>query len=364
MYQILLTPNAFKGCMDAPLICKILQEELNGENRRIISMPLGDGGDGTAAILASYLKAQPLITQAKDALGRKHEVVYYTTEDTAIIELAAICGLKFLQPNEYDILNANTTGVGEVICKAVKQGYKKIILCIGGSASIDGGTGALMEMGLKIVNTTKKYHNHIIDIESIKADKLKERFNDISFTILCDVNNPLAGRLGAARIFGKQKGADDLQVSLLDSQLSVFAQILKATTRKNMTTVKHGGAAGGIAAAFAALLNARLVSGSEYCIELSGFKNEVDKSNLVITGEGKIDRQSLSGKIPGAIATICNEHQTDIIAIAGIIEDNIRIFKQTFILSQYAGSVEASLLHPEQYLRMAAQEIKKRYLDS
>lgn len=362
MYQILLTPNAFKGSLDALRICQILQEEFSGENRRIISMPLGDGGDGTAAILASYLKAQPVPAKAKDALGRKHEVTYYVTEDTAIIELAAICGLKFLQPQEYDILNANTAGVGEVICEAVKQGYKKITLCIGGSASIDGGTGALMEMGLNIVKKTEDHHNHIIDIKNICPDELKERFKDISFTILCDVNNPLTGRLGAARIFAKQKGADDLQVSLLDRQLTTFAQILKDTTGKDMTTVKHGGAAGGIAAAFAALLNARLISGSEYCIELSGFKNEVDKSNLVITGEGKIDRQSLFGKIPGTIAALCNEHQTDIVAIAGIAEDNIRIFKQVFILSQYAGSMEASLLHPEEYLRTAAREIKKRYL--
>lgn len=362
MYQILIAPNAFKSSLDAIDICRILQEELSSDNYRVLSFPLGDGGDGTASLLAHYLKAQPITTQAEDALGRMHTITYYATTNVAIIELAAICGLKFLKPEEYDVLNANTAGLGRVICEAVENGYKEIIVCVGGSASIDGGTGALAGMGMRIVKHSNQYRNHILEIDNISMDELKKKFNDISFTILCDVDNPLIGSQGAAKIFGSQKGASDLQVSLLEQQLSQYAQILNIVTGNDMTTVKHGGAAGGIAAAFAATLNARLTSGAEYCIRLSGFREQLKTSNLVITGEGKIDGQSLFGKIPGVIAAECQRQQIEVVAVAGMAEDHINVFGHIFVLSEYAGSPAASLLHPEQYLRIAAQEIKKRYL--
>lgn len=362
MYQILIAPNAFKGSLEATDICRILQEELSGDGYRIFSFPLGDGGDGTASLLAHYLKAQPIITQAEDALGRMHETVYYTIADIAIIELAAICGLKLLKPEEYDVLNANTTGLGRVICEAVEYGCKQIMICAGGSASIDGGTGALAAMGMKIVKHSNEYKNHIIEIEDVVIDELKEKFNNISFTVLCDVENPLIGSLGAAKIFAPQKGASDLQVSLLESQLNLYAQILTKMTGKDVAAVKHGGAAGGIAAAFAATLDARLTLGAEYCINLSGFRKQLNTSDLVITGEGKIDSQSLFGKIPGVIAAECRKQQIEVIAVAGMTEDNINIFSHIFVLSDYAGSPAASLLHPERNLRKAAQEIKRRYL--
>lgn len=360
--QLLLAPNAFKGSLTAPEICRILQEELSGDHYSTIPIPLGDGGDGTAEILASYFNARKVSTQAEDALGRLHPVVYYTTSQTAIIELAAICGLKYLSPEEYDVENTNTAGVGKVIDEAVNRGIKEIILCIGGSASIDGGTGALEAMGMKIVKSSSRYRNHIIDIKRIEVDKLKHSFKDISFTILCDVENPLLGQQGAAPTFGPQKGASDLQVSILEQQLTVYAHLLKETTGKDMTTVKHGGAAGGIAAAFSALLNARLISGADYCLDLSDFKKLLNTSTLVITGEGKLDKQSLYGKIPGTVALLCQSARADVIAIAGIAEDAPDIFKEIFSLSLYAGNPGASLLQPEFFLRMAARDLKKLYL--
>lgn len=360
--QLLLAPNAFKGTLSAPEICRILQEELSGGYYPVISIPLGDGGDGTAEILASYFNARQVNTQAEDALGVMHPVTYYTTSGIAIIELAAICGLKYLRPEEYDVENANTAGVGRVINEIVNRGIKEIILCIGGSASIDGGTGALQAMGLKIVKHASRFNNHILDIKEIETDKLIENFKEISFTILCDVENPLLGPQGAVHIFGPQKGASGLQISILERQMKVYVRLLEKITGKDVTTVKHGGAAGGIAAAFSALLNARLVSGADYCIDLSGFKKLLNTSTLVITGEGKLDNQSLSGKIPGTVARLCRSAQADAIAIAGIAEDIPGIFKEIFSLSHYAGSAVTSLLQPEFFLRMAARELKKLYL--
>lgn len=360
--QLLLAPNAFKGTLSAPEICRILQEELSGTHYSTLSIPLGDGGDGTAEILASFLNAREIETQAEDALGRLHPVKYYVTSRMAILELAAICGLKYLHPEEYDVENTNTAGVGRVINEVVNRGIREIVLCIGGSASIDGGTGALEAMGLKIVKHASQFRNHILDIEKIEADELKYKFKDISLTILCDVENPLLGNQGAARIFGPQKGASGLQVSTLEERMKAYAHLLQETTGKDVTTVKHGGAAGGIAAAFSALLDARLISGADYCLNLSGFKELLNTSTLVITGEGKLDKQSLWGKIPGTVARLCQAAHTDVVAITGIAEDAPDIFKKVFSLSHYAGNSAASLLQPEFFLRMAARELKKLYL--
>lgn len=360
--QLLLAPNAFKGTLSAPEICRILQEELSGGRYSTLSIPLGDGGDGTAEILASCFNAREVRTQAEDALGRIHPVVYYTTPRMAIIELAGICGLKYLRPEEYDVENANTAGVGRVIGEAVNRGIQEIILCVGGSASIDGGTGALRAMGLKIVKQEERFKNHILDIQKIETDDLKYNFKDISFTLLCDVENPLLGMQGAARIFGTQKGASALQVSTLERQMKIYARLLHETTGNDVTTVKHGGAAGGIAAAFSALLNARLISGADYCLELSGFEKLLNTSTLVITGEGKLDSQSIMGKIPGTVAWLCRNARTDVVAVTGIAEDLPGIFKNVFALSRYAGSIDASLRQPEVFLRMAARELKKLYL--
>lgn len=360
--QVLIAPNAFKGSLSSPEICSILQEELREAHYSLVSFPLGDGGDGTAEILASYFRARKVKTQAEDALGRLHPVVYYTTSRLAIIELAAICGLKNLRPDEYDVENTNTAGVGKVIVEAVNGGSKEIILCIGGSASIDGGTGALEVMGMKIVKHTSRLKNHILDIEKIETDKLKCNFKDISFTILCDVENPLLGTQGAASIFGPQKGASALQIATLERQMKVYAYLLGEATGKDVTNVKHGGAAGGIAAAFSALLNTRLISGADYCLELSGFLKHLNSSALVITGEGKLDHQSFMGKIPGTVARLCQSSQADVVAITGITEDIPDVFKKVFSLSHYAGSCAASLLQPEIYLRIAARDLKKNYL--
>lgn len=360
--QLLLAPNAFKGSLSAPEICRILKEELSSDHYSTISIPLGDGGDGTAEIVASYFHAHALITQAEDALGRIHPVTYYITPKVAIIELAAICGLKYLQPEEYDIENANTAGVGKVIREVANRGIKEIILCIGGSASIDGGTGALEAMGLKIVKHTSRFRNHILDIKEIETKVLKQNFKDISFTILCDVENPLLGTQGSASVFGPQKGASNLQISILEQQLAVYARLLQETTRQDVTTVKYGGAAGGIAAAFYALLNARLISGADYCLHLSGFRKLLNSSTLVITGEGKLDSQSLLGKIPGTVALLCQAAQADVVAVTGIAEEASCLFRKVFSLTSYAGNSMASLLQPEFYLRAAAHDLKKLYL--
>ena len=327
--NILLAPNSFKGSLDAFEFCRILATELEECGFHTISLPLGDGGDGTARIVAHYLHALPIMTKTVDALGREHFASYYLKDNTAIIELAEACGLKHLKREEYDILNTNTAGFGVLINHALSQGATHLILCVGGSASVDGGTGALQEMGLTIVNNSSN-RNYITDIKEINTKLLQQRFNGIHITILCD----------------------------LDNQLCLWSALLKQHTGKDVTRLKHGGAAGGITAAMHALLNAQLVSGSEYCLTLSHFHDNLLQAGIVITGEGKIDIQSFYGKIPGTVATLCLQQNVPVYAVVGLAEKQVLTrFDKVFTMSQYARSIQDSIKNAPYYLKIIAQAI-------
>ena len=356
--HVLLAPNAFKGSLSAFDFCKIVAAEFEKCGLSSLSLPLGDGGDGTAEIIAWYMKAIPVEATTKDALGRERTAFYYKHENTAIIELAAACGLKHLKREEYDILNTNTAGFGVLINHAITHGAKELILCVGGSASVDGGTGALREMGLTIVNGDSLNNNYITDIKDINIDLLQDKFKDIHITILCDVDNPLCGTEGAAAVFGPQKGASPGQVAMLDKQLHYFADLLFAKTGKEVLHLKHGGAAGGITAAMYALLDADLVSGSSYCLSLARFHEHLAGAAVVITGEGKIDLQSLYGKIPGTVASLCKQQGVPVYAITGLSDKQvIPYFEQIFTLIHYARSVNDSITNASHYLKIATQAL-------
>lgn len=359
MRKIIIAPNAFKGSLDASEICRIVSSEISSIPVPILSLPVGDGGDGTASLLAAYLKASPVAIRTCDALGRPRSSFFYQKGTQAIIELAEICGLKLLKPDEYDILNAHTAGLGIAVQEAVRLGAREILLCVGGSASVDGGTGALQAMGLKFRKSGSVYKNEVIEIEDIYLDDLYKKFKDIQMTVLCDVTNKLCGSQGAARVFGPQKGASSQQVLLLENSLQKFADILYRHTGIEAARLCHGGAAGGIAASFAALFQARLVSGAEYCLTLAKFNELLDEETLVITGEGNIDSQSLHGKIPGVIAAKCRRKKAGLVAIAGNADPTIKEFDRIFRLLDYAPSLKDSMEHPEYYIQLACQDLKK-----
>lgn len=359
---VLLAPNAFKGTLGAEEFCRILAEEFQPAGLYTLSFPMCDGGDGTAAILASYLGAVPVLYPAPDALGRPHTITYYIKRDTAILDLAGICGLKDLAPSEYDVYNANTRGLGKVLLHLSRQNIRHILLGVGGSASIDGGLGALTEMGLKIIKNGEKYKNDLLEIKDFNLSGLKDNFKDIEWTILCDVENPFCGPTGAATIFGPQKGATPLQVTQLDKKLNDYAGLLLSVTGKNMLQLKHGGAAGGIAGAFHALFNARLVSGATYCLRLSGFMKQLTTAKVVITGEGKLDSQSLKGKLPGVICSLCKQYHIPVIGVAGSVNPPIPAFDQVYTLLDYAVNLSDAMHQPCNYLRRLAKDLKRNIL--
>lgn len=359
---LLLAPNSFKGSLSALEVCSLMSREL-ADSYPLISLPAGDGGDGTGEIIASYFQHTERITlKTTDALNRPSESFYYRSEGTAIIELARICGLKTLRPCEYNVLDANTRGLGIAINHAVENGAGTIILCVGGSASVDGGLGALSEMGLDLSVGSSKCSNYLVDLKNIHPGHLKEKFKKTEFIVLCDVDNPLCGPDGAARIFAPQKGASPSQVEMLETQLKYYASLLSENTGlPNLFSQKHGGAAGGIAIAFFALLDARLLSGSEYYLNISHFRHRLSGCQAVITGEGRLDSQSLYGKIPGVIAREGKMRHKKVIAVAGCAEDNLPFFDRIFQLQHYAPSLAASIENPSLYFPALCRDLK-RYL--
>lgn len=343
--------------MTAFSFCSILSHALEERGFSAIPLPLGDGGDGTAEILAHYSQAAALRADVPDALGRLHEATYYMRGDMAIIELAEACGIKLLKRREHDVFNANTRGVGCLVNHALQRGARKFVLCVGGSASVDGGLGALTEMGLQ-AEIEGREGNLLIGLKSVNPAPLQEKFRDVRFTILCDVDNPLVGPAGAAAVFGPQKGATPSQVSLLDSLLRRYADLLQNAAGSDVRHLPGGGAAGGITASFRALLGADLVSGSDYCLSLSRFDEQLEQVQAVVTGEGHLDAQSLHGKIPGTVARRCKARRILVYAVAGMAEKETRpFFDHIFTLSSFASSTADSIKNASDYLKLVAEPL-------
>jgi glycerate 2-kinase len=338
--HILIAPNAFKNSLDADAASRAIEEGLK-ESELYCSttrFPVADGGDGTAALLMNYLSAESITATVHDPLGRKLNSSFgIYNKKTAIIELADASGLRLLKPHEYNPLHASTIGTGELIAKALDHDVNKIILCVGGSATVDGGIGIMHALGIKLFDE----HGEELSAQPVSLQFLSRIDmpasggipQHIEFVVLCDVENVLLGSSGAAAMFGPQKGASDEQVQYLDRALERFNEITLKTTGKDMASLKHGGAAGGVAAAMHAFFNARLVNGIDYFLGITNFEKQLSKADIVITGEGSLDEQTLQGKGPYGVAQKAKQYGVPVIAMAGRIsaEKKLRNFFDALI---------------------------------
>ncbi len=323
--HILIAPNAFKNSLDASAVAVAIAEGLQQSklNYTFEFFPIGDGGDGTAALITK--KQNGIIQQVEvhDALGRKitSSIGLIDNSNTAVIELADASGIKFLEPHELDALHASTFGTGELLKHALDKGVSKIIMCIGGSATVDGGTGILEALGIRFLNNKneilKGLPEGLINLAAIDLSNFDKRILNCELIILCDVKNKLLGENGAAKIFGPQKGASDENVNKLEKALTKFRDVALIQTGLDMAMIEHGGAAGGVAAGVATYCNAKLVDGIDHFLTLISFDEALQKADLVITGEGSIDAQTLEGKGPYGIALRAKEKNIPVIGIAG-----------------------------------------------
>ena len=325
--HILISPNAFKNSLDAVAVAAAIEKGLQQSNLNCTTQcfPIGDGGDGTGKLIAKACSGIFINETVHDPLGREIQVSYGIIDNgaTAVIEMATASGLHLIKDAERDPLRSSSFGTGELIKKALDRKVTKIILCVGGSATIDGGTGILASLGIRFLDENRELLNYIPltlgNMAFIDVSGLDKRVNNCEIIIICDVSNKLLGKKGAAKIFGPQKGANEKQVNQLELFLKQFSQVSLQTTGIDMTEIVHGGAAGGVAAGLYTFLNARLENGIDYFLQITRFDNALEKANLVITGEGAIDLQTLDGKAPFGVAKKSQKRKIPVFALAGSI---------------------------------------------
>ena len=323
--HILIAPNAFKNSLTADEAADAIRDGLQ-QSRLAFSyecFPVGDGGNGTAALIIKKMSGSWVTTNVHDPLGREISAGFGLIEEgkTAVIEMADAAGLQFLKQSELNPLNASSFGCGELMLAALDKGVRNIILGMGGSATVDGGTGILRALGIRFLNAAGEslpdHPEHLTDLSRIDLTRMDKRILDRELTILCDVKNPLLGDQGAAAVFGPQKGATKEGVIQLEAALAKFKDITLQQTGRDMASVQSGGTAGGAAAGLNAFLNARLVNGIGYFLQITGFDRALAKADLLITGEGSIDEQTLEGKAPFGVASRAKRKNLPVIGLAG-----------------------------------------------
>lgn len=326
--RILVAPNSMKGGIDAFRFADIVTAAFQSVSSafEIRKLPVADGGDYTGPVLSRALNALPVKVMAEDPLGRSTEALYYRTDDMAIIEMAAASGLRLLTTIEADPWRATSAGTGTLIQHARKSGCSQILLGVGGSATVDGGIGMLGKLGFTFADIDGNQLPAIpASLQHVKQIVSPPDLDDFpKIRILCDVNNPLLGVSGAARVFGPQKGADPDCVRRLEAGLENWIQLLENPGRQSLQSVEGMGAAGGIASGLVALLGAEIKMGASTILDILQFESHLSWCDLVITGEGKADAQSLSLKAPVAVAERAKRAGKPVIAIAGEYDPHVK----------------------------------------
>jgi len=323
--RILVSPNAFKNSISAEEAATAIQNGLMQSKLHCQSelFPIGDGGDGTGELIVKKCGGHFISTDTFDALGRKISAPFGLIDngETAVIEMADASGIRLLKPHELNPLRATSFGTGVQMKIALDKGVKKIIIGMGGSATVDGGCGILKALGIRFLDSSGNELNDLprslIHLASTDRSGLDTRIRNCEIIVLCDVDNMLLGEEGSAWVFGPQKGASAQDVYTLDTVLAKLTEVARKETGRDMSSVKYGGTAGGAAAGLYAFLNAKLVNGIDHFLELTGFDEALENTDLVITGEGSIDAQTLQGKGPFGVAYRAKLKGLPVIGLAG-----------------------------------------------
>ncbi|MDG1872047.1 MAG: glycerate kinase [Flavobacterium sp.] len=326
--KVIIAPDKFKGSLSAMEVCKAINRGLKNWDPAIetILHPLADGGEGTLAILQNYFELAKIEVVVKNPLFKDITASYLVSKDTAFIEMSHASGLQLLQIEERDCMHTTTIGTGQLIADAIKKGYKKIVLFIGGSATNDGGIGMAAALGYDFFDSKGAVLSPVgaslIAIDSIDSSNRKLELNDIEFTVVCDVKNPLYGPNGAAYIYGAQKGASAESIALLDMGLQNFSKQVEIHLKIDVATILGGGAAGGLGAGAVCFLNAKIKSGIDFIMDQTNFDVAITgKDTLIITGEGSLDKQTVEGKVIKGISDRAHKNKIPFVIIAGIIKD-------------------------------------------
>ncbi|MGA9224768.1 MAG: glycerate kinase [Mesobacillus sp.] len=323
--KIVIAPDSFKESLTALEVAQAIEKGMKKvlPDADFIKVPMADGGEGTVQSLVDATGGKIISKTVTGPLGEPVEAFFGISGDekTAVIEMAAASGLHLVPAEKRNPLITTTRGTGELIAAALDYGIERIIIGIGGSATNDGGAGMAKALGIKLLNSEGNEIGDgggaLGDIAAIDMANIDLRVATVSIEVACDVDNPLTGPKGASSIFGPQKGANPEMVRLLDGNLHHFAEMILRDVGKDIEQIAGAGAAGGLGAGLMAFLSAELKRGVDIVLEATALEGQLKDADFVITGEGKIDAQTVFGKTPIGVAKAAKKHSIPVIAIAG-----------------------------------------------
>jgi glycerate kinase len=330
--RVVVAPNAFKGSLTPFEATEAIARGLRAADStiEIISLAIADGGDGTSAVLRAASEGVTRETIVPDPLGRPVRASFGLLDEgrTAVLDVATATGIALLNSHERDPLLMSSRGTGKLLSTALDSGVETVILGVGGSATVDGGAGLLAALGVGLLDETGTPiaggGAGLARLSRIDLSRVHPALARVKLRVACDVDSPLLGPHGAARVFGPQKGATLAQVLELEENLGHFADVIERTTGRDVRSVASGGAAGGIAAGLFGVLGATLEPGIDLVLEAVGFDQALLGADLVITGEGLLDQQSLRNKGPCGVGRWAKRRGVPAIALVGAIADDVR----------------------------------------
>ena len=372
--KIVIAPDSFKESLTALEVAEAIEAGLKKvlPDAEYVKVPMADGGEGTVQSLVDATEGRLISAEVCAPLGNKVKAEFGLSGDgrTAIIEMAAASGLHLVPPEARNPLRTTSYGTGELILAALDEGVEKIIVGIGGSATNDGGAGMLQALGALLLDAQHQPIGAgggcLQDLAAIDLSGLDKRLAGVEIVVACDVDNPMCGEKGASAVFGPQKGATPEMVQALDSGLQHFAAIAARDLGLDIQSPAGAGAAGGMGGGVLLLPDARLQAGVQIVMEAVKLAEKVQDADLVITGEGRMDAQSVHGKTPIGVAHTAKAFGKPVIAIVGCLREDYEVvyaqgIDAVFPIIRQLGSLEEILQHGRDNLVSAAQNVARIY---
>lgn len=331
--KIVIAPDSFKESLSADKCCQAIKAGFSAifPDAEYVCLPVADGGEGTVDAMVAATDGKVISLEVCGPMGERVMGFYGLTGDgkTAIIEMAAASGLMLVEPQARNPLLATSYGTGELIRHALDAGIRHIILGIGGSATVDGGIGMAQALGVRFFDvhgaSLGMGGGNLSRLASIDLQQCDPRLKTCRIEVACDVDNPLVGPRGGARVFGPQKGATPEMVEMLEEGLLNYARVLQALTGEDISQMAGGGAAGGMGIAAVIFLQGIMKPGIEIVLQAVRLEQAIKDASLVITGEGRIDSQTVGGKAPIGVASVAMRHQVPVIGIAGVLGEGVEV---------------------------------------
>lgn len=368
--KIVIAPDSFKESLSAMQVAAAIEQGFREiyPHANYVKLPMADGGEGTVESMVAATDGKVIPVTVTGPLGQPVEAFFGLTgaEDMAIIEMAAASGLHLVPVAQRNPLLTGTFGTGELILAALEYGVSKIIIGIGGSATNDGGAGMMQSLGAKLLDAKGQQLSAggaaLAELSSLDLSLLDPRLLQTEILVACDVDNPLCGEKGASAVFGPQKGATPEMVSQLDAALRHYGEKIERLGGKPVIDVAGAGAAGGMGASLFGLLNARLRPGVEIVTEALKLAEAIEGADLVITGEGRIDSQTIHGKTPAGVARVAKRFDVPVIALAGGMAPDYGVVHQygidaVFSVLNRIQTLPEALEQAEENIRITARNV-------